>query len=363
MNEVVHLITTICMGGAEKQLLTLVDEQVKSGRKVTVVYLKGLPELATAFSMIGAELVDVYSNKNPLIQAFRIRKFLSKNENYIVHAHLPRAELLTLFLKKKTKIVLSRHNAEKFFPAAPSIISKTLSVLVATRANQIIAISAAVKSYLIDSGEINKQSKVHIVYYGFDSRRIVKNSNHEKAWLPDDCNFIVGTIARLVPQKDLYTLMKAFSIFSEKKKAAKLLIVGDGYLKQNLVEYSSKLMIKDKVIWAGRVENIPSIIRQMNIFALTSVYEGFGLVLLEAMAEGVPIVASRNSAIPEVLGDGYEGLFETGNSLMLADRLFEAAEPYKALELSNYLSSRIKMFEPNTMRINIDKIYAELERQ
>jgi glycosyltransferase involved in cell wall biosynthesis len=257
---------------------------------------------------------------------------------------------------------LSRHNAEKFFPAAPKLISRILSNLVVFRANQVIAISEAVKNYLIESKEIRNHSKIKVIYYGFETRGNTSDLIEEKIRDLDNFDFLIGTIARLVPQKDLETLLTAFSIFSNQESSARLVIVGDGYLKESLIEYASKIGIANKVIWLGRVGNVQSVIRKMKVFALTSIYEGFGLVLLEAMAEGVPIAAANNSAIPEVLGEGYEGLFETGNAQMLAKRLFEVSEPKKAQELVKYLNYRMKKFEPNRMRLKIDEIYAELER-
>lgn len=361
MNEVIHLITTICMGGAEKQLLTLVREQIYSGREVSVIYLKGLPELKNQFAETGANIIDTFADRNPLIQMLGIRRFLSKKNNIVVHAHLPRAELLTFFLNKKVSIVLSRHNTEKFFPAAPSLISKFLSLLVSSKAKKIIAISAAVRDYLIEAKEIRKISKIVVVHYGYDPRTSNKEISDSKFPEVEDCGFLVGTIARLVPQKDLHTLLHAFSIFTKVEQKAKLIIIGEGYLRQNLVEYSSKLEISDKVIWVGRHENVSELLRKMNVFALTSIYEGFGLVLLEAMAERVPIVAARNSAIPEVLGDDYEGLFETGNSQMLAKLLVQMTDENKVMNLKDYLGKRIEKFQPNIMRIEIDQIYSQLE--
>jgi glycosyltransferase involved in cell wall biosynthesis len=227
------------MGGAEKQLITLIKEQVKSGRQVSVLYLKGIPELEDAIIESGASLVKDFSNLNPVIQFYKIRRHLSKNKDSIVHAHLPRAELATLFLKKSTKIVVTRHNAEKFFPKAPVIVSRNLSKLVVSRVSRVIAISEAVKIFLINSREVIDDSKIQVVYYGFAStpkKSITKNEKIEKL---NSFKFLVGTVARLVPQKDLGTLIKAFAIFVRQSSGAKLVIVGDGYLKQNLMDLSS----------------------------------------------------------------------------------------------------------------------------
>ena len=70
MKPVIHLITTISMGGAEKQLLTLATEQVRSGRQVMVVYLKGQPELSSRFLESGVKIISDFSDRNPIAQVF-----------------------------------------------------------------------------------------------------------------------------------------------------------------------------------------------------------------------------------------------------------------------------------------------------
>ena len=361
MNEVVHIITTICLGGAEKQLVTLMKEQVRSGRKVTVVYLKGSPELENAILHSGSNLVKSVANLHPIIQIFKIRKFLSRHKKIIIHAHLPRAELLSFFVQRRFKIVITRHNSEKFFPKAPRVVSKLLSRLVFTRAAHTVAISEAVKKFLTDSKEIADITNLSVVHYGFEVSTVFQNNQDYRIDELANVKFLIGTVARLVPQKDLETLIEAFAIFVGQNGNAKLLIVGDGHLKQHLVSHSSHLGVANKIIWFGRVENIPAVIRTLDIFALTSLYEGFGLVLLEAMAEGIPIVASRNSAIPEVLGEEYEGLFETGNAVMLAKHFEMASDPNVSLRMKTYLTSRMEMFEPRRMSEEIDAVYSRLE--
>ena len=81
-----------------------------------------------------------------------------------------------------------------------------------------------------------------------------------------------------------------------------------------------ELGIQEKVIWAGFREDIPVVMNALDLFALTSEYEGLGLVLLEAMSASKPVVASNISAIPEVVSDGITGiLFTPKNSVALAE--------------------------------------------
>jgi glycosyltransferase involved in cell wall biosynthesis len=362
MKPVIHLITTISMGGAEKQLLTLASEQVMSGRQVTVVYLKGKPELLSLFLESGVKIVSEYSDMNPITQAYLLRRFFRNHRESLLHAHLPRAELFSALAPSGVRILLSRHNAEPFYPGAPKIISRQLSRFVSKRATHVVAISEAVKKYLIDCKEVSNPNKIKVVYYGFSRNQNYENVNDPKLHTIRNKRVLIGTISRLVPQKDLGTLIRAFEIFKRKNPDAFLVIVGEGILKDELSTLVKELGIESNVIWYGRTANVNLMLREFDLFALTSLYEGFGLVLLEAMANGVPIAAARNSAIPEVLGMDYEGLFQTGDHKQLADLFQSTLEPSQSLRMKKYLTERLEFFQPDRMRIKMDEIYLQQEK-
>ena len=120
--KVTHLITTIERGGAEKQLLTLASEQVQSGLKVEVFFLKGKPDLKNKFEESGVKVNNLLVGKNFLRQIFLLSKQLRKNPSPI-HAHLPKSELLAAIVVRNKHLIFSRHNAEPFWPGGPRIIS------------------------------------------------------------------------------------------------------------------------------------------------------------------------------------------------------------------------------------------------
>ena len=366
MKNVIHVITTISMGGAEKQLLTLASEQALSGREVQVIFLKGIPELENDFEKCGVDIYSSIANRNPVIQVLLLARHLKNLKETIVHAHLPRAELMcSLVLSKRNNLIVSRHNSEPFFPGAPRIISRILSNFVVSKSKYVIAISEAVKTFLIDNQEVRNLKKIEVVYYGFSLLNELDPNFFENTKYKEvrDKQLVIGTVSRLVPQKDLKTLIKGFSLFNSKFPEAQLVIVGEGYLKSELIEYSRNLDVENKIIWFGRTSQIDLVIKEFDIFALTSLYEGFGLVLLEAMANGVPIVAARNSAIPEVLGSEYEGLFETGNAEELAMLIEQSLNLEQNQRMKNTLANRINTFLPNIMRSKIDSLYSLSEKK
>ncbi len=357
MKPVVHVITTIYRGGAENQLLVLVQEQVRSGRRVYVAPLKGETELKLNFEDIGAVVITTLLNRNPLNQIRKLRSFL-KNTDFVVHAHLPRAELVAACASNSRDFFFSRHNSEPFFPGAPKFVSNLLSRFVASRANAGIAISGAVEKYVVHYGDLPQNYPLEVVLYGANSENDPESFEicRESLGIPEEC-FVIGTVARLAPQKDLFTLIRILVKMLEVNQNSRLAIIGEGEQKQSLLEFANELGVADKIHWLGRRDRVRTHIELFDVFVLTSLYEGFGLVLLEAMQSQVPIVASNNSAIPEVLGVGFPGLCRTGDPEDFVGRI-------QALQSSSYRenfltlqSHRLSLFNPAKMSHNIDLVY------
>ena len=359
-NKVTHVITTIERGGAEKQLLTLASEQVQSGLKVEVIFLKGKSELKKEFEESGVEVNKLLVGKSFLKQISLLTKHLRKNPSP-VHAHLPKSELLAAIVVANKYFIFTRHNSEPFWPGGPRIISNLLSRFVCKRASQGIAISNAVKSYLIKRGEIPTGYTIDVVYYGFQKNNSINSESLNlitNLMGGRNSNYNIGTIGRLVSQKDYPTLLSAFSNILKSAPNTDLYVVGEGYLQKDLIELSKSLGIKDKVHWLGKTEYIKEFLSKIDLFILPSKYEGFGLVLLEAMIAKKPIIAANNSAIPEVLGKTYEGLFLTGDINSLAQQIKTVISDNNFSErlVQSHLS-QLNLFDPSEMNRNIKNIY------
>jgi len=354
VTSVYHLITTISLGGAENQLLVVVKEQVRQGLDVHVVYLKGSPELEGEFILAGAQVHDNLAGKSPLIQPFWFAKLI-RGQKLIIHAHLPRAELVAAVTFRRFKMISTRHNAEPFFPGAPRALSNFLSRLVELRVDKIIAISEAVKKFLLESGEVKNEENVEVVYYGYFPISETKQLNLD---LPFKLSRL-GTISRLAPQKDLPTMIRTFHSYNSQNPNSTLSILGAGPLESELNNFVETLDLKSKVEFLGRSSFTREFLLSLDVFILTSLYEGFGMVLFEAMDAGIPIVASRNSAIPEVLGEEFPGLSITGDAddfLLKINALKEAKYRNRVLEIQK---ERLTMFSASSMSQKLLNLYAD----
>jgi glycosyltransferase involved in cell wall biosynthesis len=358
--KIIHLITTIERGGAEKQLLVLARKQIELGLEVEIIFLQGENDLEKDFEISKCMVNDFISNRNFIVQILMLSKYLRKFPNP-VHAHLPKSELIASFVCPKKSFVVTRHNSENFWPGAPNTISKLISKFVTSRAAKFISISNAVKKFVIENGEVSKNCTVDVIHYGSDlnsalnsiglldlSSRISRSNNI----------FRIGSIGRLVDQKDYPTLIMAFKELLIIYPESELYIVGNGNRKGELEKLVRKLEIYEKVFFLGRTQYISEFLSLIDLFVLPSKYEGFGLVLLEAMIAKKPILASNNSSIPEVLGLEFPGLFKTGSAqelfgkmqLIMSDKNF-------SIKLIDKYSDQLKKFDPTQMAKSILKIY------
>ena len=345
--RILHVITTIERGGAENQLLILVGEQLKQNHVVSIYYLKGENHLESSFRHLGAQVIRSKSNGNPLSQVLELRR-LTRDSGLLVHAHLPRAELLVALSNPKGVFVVSRHNSEPFFPGAPRWISKKLSLFVTNRSSQIISITKTVAEYLRKIGEVSPKKNISVVYYGYPKQENLKNKNRFSRK--------IGTVSRLAPQKDLPTLLKAFEIVLRDQPDLSLEVYGEGAERETLENLAKKLQIESSVNFLGKTEFVNEAMSGLDLFILTSRYEGFGLVLLEAMSNEVPIVCSNSEAALEVLGLDFPLFFQIGDYKSLAKVVLKmlATSDDKILE---YQSNRLLLFSPEKMESEISRVY------
>lgn len=312
--HILHTITDFDVGGAENHVLELVRHQRSLGLDVSVAYLRGRGEWIATVRGWGGEAYDLGLRYYGDLRPFRaLRELLKKQRFSLVHAHLPPAELYTrcalLGLADAPPLIISKHN-DCPFHRLPG--EKLVERWVARRASAVIAISEAVHRYMAGRGVARK--RLVTIPYGIDIAPFAAISADEvsgcrRAWGIADGQLAIGFVGRLVEQKSIDTLIRGFAAFlRETEVDAKLVIVGTGALHKALQRCAEAEEVAGRIVWAGFRSDIPLVMSAFDVFAMTSIFEGFGLVLVEAMAAGRPVLASRVSAIPEVVIDGENGI-------------------------------------------------------
>jgi glycosyltransferase involved in cell wall biosynthesis len=152
-------------------------------------------------------------------------------------------------------------------------------------------------------------------------------------------------------------MLRSFAAYHLENPKSQLSIMGAGPLKSQLKLQSEELGISEVVYFLGRSAEVYEFLAGLDVFLLTSKYEGFGLVLLEAMDAKVPILAARNSAIPEVLGVDFPGLCETGNVEDFSNKILLLQDQNFRRQILTIQEERLSMFEASKMCERVNWIY------
>lgn len=195
--------------------------------------------------------------------------------------------------------------------------------------NQFIAVSKQTKLDWVNSGY--NENKIHVVYNGIDTE-VYKPSKDfpltRKEWNISEDTRVLSYVGRIDKEKGLETLIKALGLLLKNGANIKLLVAGKPLLRGNdykkfLEQMLTDLGIEKNVDFLGHVANTTSVYQVSDVTVLPSLWsEPFGMVIVESMACGTPVVASRTGGVPEILtGEFDEGLFEPGNERDLSDKL------------------------------------------
>lgn len=176
--------------------------------------------------------------------------------------------------------------------------------------NQVIAVSNALKQAIIEFLNIDK-SKIITIHNGIQIDKfdiiIDKTSKRKELGLTDD-DIVVGTIGRLVPVKNQKVLIQAIKYLLNRLPKIKLILIGKGPLEEELKTFTQNLNLTNKVLFLGQRNDIPELLKIMDVFTLPSLHEGISITLLEAMASGLPVVATDVGGNPEVVINGKTGI-------------------------------------------------------
>jgi glycosyltransferase involved in cell wall biosynthesis len=296
-HRVLHVITTVDPGGAENHLLTLAVAQARAGHAVDLAYLRGEGRREGALAAAGVRPIRLGRARRPSPGALLRLASLIRSARYsVVHAHLIEGELaaaLALTLAPGPRLVITRHNDDPFWRRR---VVRRLANWLAGRADRVIGISDHVGRSFADLGvPVEKLTTIH---YGLEPAEAGRA--RAELGIPHD-GPLLGAVGRLVEQKGHDVLLRALA----ELPGARLAIVGEGPAEADLRARAASL--GDRVHWLGWRPDGAECMAAFDVFVHPSRWEGLGLVLLEAMALARPIVASRVSAIPEIVVDGETG--------------------------------------------------------
>jgi len=296
----------------------------------------------------------------------------------IVHTHTSKAGILGRIAAKKAKIdfIIHSPHGNIYFPESRisgvpkcSYFLKILQYMekISGRNTNSLTVLSKHEKKINEDLNLFESEKIIIIQNGISCSKFSNNSNMDFSILPINIHslknsVVITFIGRLSPEKGVFLLLEAIEIILKNHSDVNLsiILVGDGPDKCELEKFAKKLMMhyEIRIFLPGYSKRIREYLALSNIFVLPSFYEGFGLALVEAMAAGLPVIASASGGIPEIIEDNKDGLlFPVGNATRLAEKILQLLNSQKLQEtLANKAILKARKFDIDRM---LEK-YAEL---
>lgn len=313
------------VGGTETHILELASRLDRSRFTVTVCALKSGGTMAQELEKRGVRVLSLDgTGKLDARVIVRLFKLLRAEQPDVVQAFLFWANVAARACGRILRAfpVISSYHDEV---VSEGWLVRVVDRLTLTWTDRIVCCSGAVGRSVVSriGGKIEHCT---IIPFGVDIIQFEATAAATRRELGlRDNQKVIGTVCRLVePKKGLRFLLQAMAVLARKygQPPCQLLIVGDGPSRHELELLREQLDLSSWVVFAGSRRDIPRVLHALDVFVLPSLYEGFGIALLEAMAAGKPVIATAVGGIPEFVLSGETGLLiEPGNVEALADAI------------------------------------------
>ena len=276
--------------------------------------------------------VEIFSlqkgNRRDYLLPFKIAKVIKEARPDIVHTRNWAAidGVIGARLAGVKNIIHGEHGREASDPTGANLIRRKIRKGLNPLISGFVTVSLDLKRWLIQDVGIPEKKVIQIIN-GVDTNKFApqKNKKSLRGKFGFDADaFLIGTVGRLDPVKDHKTLINALAdmITHSQNKKIKLMIAGSGPEEQGLRKMAAEIGVEEMICFLGERSDIPELMQSMDVFVLPSIAEGVSNTILEAMACGLPVVASRVGGNHELIDDGKTGfLFVAGDYRELAGRL------------------------------------------
>lgn len=361
--KVLHIIGDRDIGGAGRYLLTLVTQPAFRAFEVIVACPEG--PLAGELKKAGVQVLHFegadLSFSIPLV--FRLYRLIRMVRPDLVHTHASLAGRLAARLAGVRAVVYTKHGLAGSEEAFVQVRGRRrLANALASRllSDRIIAISRAVERELAAQGADPR--RITVVYNGVDLDGPATGVSVRPAGIPEG-DPLVGMVGRLSPEKGYRYFLEAAALVRPRKPGARFVIVGGGPERGEIADKVRELGLDGVLLMTGFRADVGEIMGALDVLVLASTAEGLGLVILEAMAAGKPVVATRVGGIPEAVEDGVTGLLvPPGDPGAMAGAILAlAADRARAAEMGRAGRKRVEeKFSGRAMAEETARIYREV---
>lgn len=316
--NLLFIITKLELGGAQKQLLSLIESLDKNKYNVFLFTAREGFLNEEALSIRGLTVHRSGFLERPIhpikdmLALLEIRKFIKVNKITIVHTHSSKAGILGRWAARMAGVKAILHTVHGW--SFNDYQSKWLRVICI----RLERISAGFTDRIIVVSRYDKEAGLKNMIGGANSYRLVRYAVDRAGLGADpgpvrkefgfaDGDAVVGSIACFKPQKSPQDFIRLASRVAQRIPNAKFLLVGDGNLRPDINRLISKYGLSSRIVLSGWRRDIPQLLSAMDVFVLTSLWEGLPISALEAMAAAKPVVVTDTGGIREVVSNGVNG--------------------------------------------------------
>ena len=335
--NVLHIITKLELGGAQQNTLYCLLKHDRSKYNVFLVsgtegiLVKKAQQLKDVKVILLPGLKHELSPWSDLRCFFTLRKLFKKEKIDLVHTHSSKAGILGRLAARLAKVKIIVHTVHGFsFNEFQPVLKKKLYIFLERLAAKYTDKLIAVTGMDIEKGlkaKIGKPEKYTVIYSGFDLNEFTtlqNNAETKKGLGIEDGYKVVGMVACFKPQKNPLDFVRMAGLVKEKHSKTRFLLVGDGELRPEIEKLIAEKNLQKDIIITGWREDVARFIHVLDVFVLTSLWEGLPRVLPQAMCAKKPLVASAVDGSKEAVIDGKNGyLAAPGDYFALAERVVQ----------------------------------------
>lgn len=381
--KILHIITLFSIGGATENTIYTVDGLIKKGYDVDIITGPNISSEGSMYDVCNELNIPVITFKHlkrkisplsDILVIIQLYFFIRKNGYDIVHTHSSKAGVVGRVAAwvAKTPIIIHHNHAKpyhRFQNLFVKIFYKQIEKFASLFCDKIVSVTYTIVDEMVKD-KIAPKEKFVVIRSGFNIEQFKNydfsnNSKIKDKYGIKENDIILGKIARLSVIKGHIYLLKAFEKVSKQLPNVKLLLVGDGENRSELLRFINKSKINDKIIFTGLIpmSEMPSIISLIDIVVHTALLEGLPRVFTQSKLMGKPIISFDIDGAHEVIEDGKNGyLIEPRNIDMLTKKIIDLASNItKAKKFGDYSKDNIKDdFSINAMVEQNHILYQEL---
>ncbi|OQW79243.1 MAG: sugar transferase [Proteobacteria bacterium ST_bin11] len=314
---IVHIIYRLGIGGLENGLVNILNHLPEDSYRHAIICLADSTEFSQRIKRQDVIVHELHKRPGQDWASFyTVYRLLKQWQPAIVHTrNLAAIEYQACALLAGVPYrVHGEHGWDVFDPDGSNIKYQWLRRILGSIIHRFIPLSQHLQDYLLNRVGISSD-KITRICNGVDTKTFYPRSGIRQR--PHGCalnldqKLVIGTVGRMHGVKDQLTLVRAFidacENFPEFAQIARLILIGDGPLRAEAIELLNVASLTDKAWLPGERDDIPEILRSLDIFVLPSKAEGISNTILEAMASGLPVIATRVGGNPELVLDGKTG--------------------------------------------------------